>query len=141
MADEQNSPTPTGKLEPTRGEASGGLDRLEPLIPLAEQLLNNYNRELEGRVKLHEKQMEANEMQAKRDFHYDKDALKFEQHKFDRQYVLVVIITVFVLATAGGLIFFRQNTEAGILLLSHVAALAIGLVGGAGWQKARKDDE
>jgi hypothetical protein len=71
MADEQNSPTQPGKLEPTRD--AGGLDRLEPLIPLAEQLLNNYNRELEGRVKLHEKQMEANEMQANRDFEYDKD--------------------------------------------------------------------
>ncbi len=127
--------------KPDASPASDDLDKLEPLIPLAKQFLINQSRELESREKLQEKEMEISEMQAKRNFEYDNKSLEFERHKYDRQFWLLLFITAIVLGTAVGLIFLQRNVEAGILLLTHVVTLIIGLIGGAGWHKANESDE
>jgi len=44
-------------------------------------------------------------------------------------------------AIAAGLIFYLRERDAGLLVLSHLAALAAGAVGGFGWANRKTADD
>lgn len=57
---------------------------------------------------------------------------------FKLRFWLIAGITVTVFAMSAGLIFTKDKVDAGMTMLSHVAALFAGLVGGIGLEKSKK---
>jgi hypothetical protein len=107
---------------------------LQPFLPIAREFVKNQG---EG-LKL--AQTQAGSM-----VKLQENALTHEDKQRRRTFWLIILfllpIVLTVLGTAVGLIFYKGKDEAGILLLTHLAALIVGLVTGLGYQKLHKTDK
>jgi hypothetical protein len=116
---------------------------IKPLVPVMTSYLDHQKRVSEQQTKLQEQQLELARTQAAGNLEFAKERLKFEDKKLGRQFSLTVMlilpIVIVALGTAVGLIFLKDNVQAGVFLLTHLVAFAIGVVGGAGWQKAKQE--
>lgn len=106
---------------PKGGGASSPTDsQLEALVGVATQFLGNQ----------HKVQMEQAALERER--------MAAGKWAFKLRFWLIVGITFTVFAMAAGLIFAKDKVDAGMTMLSHVAALFAGLVGGIGLEKSKK---
>lgn len=106
---------------PKGGGTSSPTDsQLEALVGVASQFLSNQ----------HKIQMEQAAI--------EKERISAAKSDFRHRFWLIVLITVAVLGMAVGLIFAKDKVDAGLTMLSYVAALFAGLVGGIGLEKSKK---
>jgi hypothetical protein len=68
----------------------------------------------------------------------EKEKMANDKWAFKHRFWLIACVTVIVFAMAAGLIFAKDKVDAGMTMLSHVAALFAGLVGGIGLEKSKK---
>lgn len=91
-------------------------------------MLENSRKESEAKVKL---QKESLRLQEK--------SLEQSQLFFKHKYWLLAAIVVFVFAIFSGLIFIKHDIPSGMALLSHIGAVIVGIVAGAGWEKSKPE--
>ncbi|HEX9005440.1 MAG TPA: hypothetical protein VGB07_36370 [Blastocatellia bacterium] len=103
-------------------------ETIAPLIPLAEAYLRNSNEQLKA-------QMEVTKMQSQQNFSIKAKELEAEVHKFDRLYLLLFVLILGLVGIAAGIIFALRDVQTGLLLISHLTALAVGVLGGLGLKK------
>lgn len=111
------------------------VDVLTPLVPLAKTYLENKNREVEAQVQLQSQQLEVTKMQGQQEFSLKSRAMDMERFKFSRFYWLVFFIIVALLGIAAGMIFYLRDVDKGLLVISHLMTLALGVLGGLGIKK------
>ncbi|MFB4203663.1 hypothetical protein KBTX_02673 [wastewater metagenome] len=109
-------------------DSDDGSTDLTPLLPLAEQFLENQRRSIEENSRLSEKRIEADERHAERSWVLRK-----------RRFWLLSACTAGLFAIVAGLIFIQKNVPAGLTILSHVGAVVAGLLAGIGWEKTAED--
>ncbi len=116
---------------------------IKPLVPVMTSYLDHQAEASEQQTQLQKQQLELARTQAEGNLEFAKERLKFEDKKLGRQFWLIVTlllpIVIVALGAAVGLIFLKDNVQTGVFLLTHLVAFAIGVVGGAGWQKARQE--
>jgi len=105
-------------------------DILPSVLPLAQQYLDNQRHELalRGRALDQDSRLEEKEI-----------ALESQQWRW--QVLVLAGACVALLLISSGLIFCLREINAGLLVLSHLAALAAGAFGGAGWARRRTGGE
>jgi hypothetical protein len=99
-------------------------DILPSLLPLAQQFLDNQRRELALRE-------QALGVDAAREA--DERAVAARQWRW--QMSLLAAACVAFLAIAGGLMFWVNEVDAGLLVVSHLVALGAGAVAAARWTR------
>lgn len=107
---------------------------IAPLIPLAESYFKQGNETLKA-------QLEVTKMQSEHDFSLKEKQLQFDLHKFNWLFVLLLMLSLCLIAIAGGIIFVLRDVQTGLLLLSHLVAIATGVMGGLGLKKALDKDK
>jgi hypothetical protein len=111
-------------------------EAIKPLIPVVTAYLDHQSQ-------LAEQQLVLSKLQSEGNLSFAKERLKVGASRERRQFwltvALIVPLTIVTLGSAAGLIFFKDNVQAGIFLLTHFVAIAIGAVGGAGWQKSKQE--
>jgi hypothetical protein len=110
---------------------------LEPLVPLAKDLITNQQKELALRETQIQKQAEY-DIKA---LDFDTHNLDFDRHKFDRQFLLLMVIVLFICGLSAGIIFYIKDIHAGLLVLSHLGAIIAGLIAGIGYEKSKREKE
>ncbi len=107
---------------------------IAPLIPLAESYFRQGNETLKA-------QLEVTKMQSEHDFSLKEKQLQFDLFKFKWLYVLAGLLMAALIAIASGIIFVLRDVERGVLIISHLVTLAVGLLGGIGLKKAFEKDK
>jgi hypothetical protein len=119
MSESENLPSPQTPQGPQPERLS---DILPSLVPLAREYLANQARD----VALRERELDH-------DARLDEKQIGIDAQQWRWQAALVAILCLAFLAIAAGLIFLLREINAGLLVLSHLAALATGVIGGLGW--------
>jgi cation transport ATPase len=118
---------------------------IKPLVPVMTQFLDHQLQISQQQTELQRQQLDLAKTQAAGNLEFAKERLKLEDKKQGRQFwtaiFLLFPIVLVALAAGVGLIFVKDNVSAGIFLLSHLIAFAVGIIGGVGWQRANKDAE
>ena len=97
-------------------------DILPSLVPLAKEYLANQARD----VALKERALDH-------DAKLDEKEIVIGAQQWRWQAAFVAGLCLAFLLIAAGLIFYLREVNAGLLVLSHLAALATGVIGGLGW--------
>lgn len=113
------SPTPPSGQPPERLS-----DILPSVVPLAQQYLDNQRHELA----LKERALD-------RDGRLEEKEITVASQQWRWQILVLAGLCLALLAISAGLIFYLREVNAGLLVLSHLAALAAGAFGGAGWAR------
>lgn len=119
MSERENLPGPQTPQGPQPERLS---DILPSLVPLAKEYLANQARD----VALRERGMDH-------DAKLDEKEIVIGAQQWRWQVVFVAGLCLAFLSIAAGLIFHLREINAGLLVLSHLAALATGVIGGLGW--------
>lgn len=115
-------------------------DILPSILPLAQQYLENQRHELALKERALERDAELQEKAVERDAAVEEKEIAFEHQQWRWQVIFLAGMSLAFLGIASGLIFYLRELNAGLLVLSHLAALAAGVVGGLGWAR-RKGEE
>ena len=99
---------------------------LNALIPLGAQFLENSRKESEAKIKF---QKESLRLQEK--------ALEQNQSFFRYKYWLLAGIVAAIFGISSGLIFIKNDIASGLSLLTHIGAVIVGIIAGAGWEKLK----
>lgn len=111
---------------------------LKTLLPLAETYLRQQVTESEERTKQHSLQMEVAKVQTEKHFELQTKSLDFARHRFNVFSFVLIVVLVFTLGLSAWLIAINQ-TEKGLLVISHAFALASGvLIGRSAKNKANE---
>jgi hypothetical protein len=119
------TPTPPSGPPPERLS-----DILPSVLPLAQQYLDNQRHELALR-----------ERSLDRESRLEEKEIGVASQQWRWQVIFLAGVCLALLAISGGLIFYLREVNAGLLVLSHLAALATGAFGGAGWARWRTGGE
>ena len=138
---------PLTRLEPTSHHGQSTQESfaevIKPLVPVMTSYLDHQAHASEQQTQLQKQQLDLSRMQVEGNLEFAKERLKSEDKRQSRQFWLIVMllvpIVIVALGTAVGLVFLKDNVQAGIFLLTHLVAFAVGLVGGAGWQRAKQE--
>jgi len=117
MADDTNPSQPVQQPVPKQQEKQTDL---APFVPLLEKWLDGQRQDA-----LFGHEIEKEKLSVLR-----------QANHYSFWLLLVIIIAVFSLAV--GLIFLKDNLDAGLLVLSHVGAIVAGLLAGMGFERARR---
>jgi len=71
-------------------------------------------------------------------YRLQKSHMKVSSKRYSREFGLTIFIIGSFLLISAGLIFLKDDSQSGFLLLSHLGAALAGLIGGMGWEKARE---
>ncbi len=136
-------------------------ESLKPLIPVVKDFLKNASEDRQAQLEVQRMQMEitkkrlefeekklvASEKERQYTNQIDHRAMDleikehdFSKERFAKYYWLGLIVVCFILLVSAGLIFLEKNVQAGVLLLSHLVAIAVGLLGGAALKKKKPDE-
>lgn len=119
------TPSPPGGPPPERLS-----DLLPSVLPLAQQYLDNQRHELALR-----------ERALDRDSKLEEKEIGVASQQWRWQLLFLAGVCLALLAISAGLMFYLREVNAGLLVLSHLAALAAGAFGGAGWSRRRTGGE
>jgi len=147
MNDESTPKGPLTRLDPDDHHAQSAPESfaevIKPLVPVMTSYLDHQAHASEQQTQLQKQQLDLSRMQAQGSLEFAKERLKSDDKRQSRQFWLIVMllvpIVIVALGTSIGLVFLKDNVSAGIFLLTHLVAFAVGLVGGAGWQRAKQD--
>ena len=99
---------------------------LNALIPLGVQMIENSHKQSQAQIELQKENLRVGE-----------ERLKIEKSNFTHKFWLLVLITIAVLGISVGLIFVKNDTVSGMAMLSHIGAVIVGIIAGAGWERMR----
>jgi len=120
-------------------------DAIRPLVPVITTYLDHQARVSEQQTQIQKQQLDLSKLQTEGNLAFAKDRLRFEQtkqaHSFYLTIMLVGPIVIVALGSAAGLIFVKDNVQAGVFLLTHLVAAALGILGGVGWQKSKQESQ
>jgi len=106
-------------------------ERLSDLVPTFAPFVDRYfDQQL--------RETESQERIAVRSADLEEKEITIAAQQWRWIFALAAIAGILLFALAAGLIFILHQTEAGILVLSHVAAIVAGAVGGAGFIRNRE---
>lgn len=103
----------------TGKEAGIGSNELAQLVQLGSQYFETQNKQTEAQNNLYSQRIEA------------------EKKIFLLKYIQTTIFLIVVLAIVCGLIFVKNDTANGILLLSHLGAIIAGYFAGQGVERLK----
>lgn len=86
-------------------------------------------------------QLEVSKMVSQQDFSLKSKQIDVELSKFKWVYVLVTLLMVALIGIAAGIIFVLRDVEKGVLIISHLVSLAVGVLGGFGLKKALEKEK
>ncbi len=116
---------PQGPQQPERLS-----DILPSVLPLAQKFLANQEHAIALKARADERDATLDEKQM---------LIDAQQWKWRTVFLAGVFGAFF--AIAAGLIFYLRERDAGLLVLSHLAALAAGALGGFGWARRKTTDD
>ncbi len=116
---------------------------LEPFLPVARQFVENQAKTVQLQSEVQKMQVEnqfqlSNNQETKR-FEFATAKLEFKKFQYQRQFLLVIFTTTLI-GCVTGVLLYRGETAAALLVVSHAAALAAGWLGGAGYQKTAQNE-
>lgn len=89
-------------------------------------------------ITLGQQWLEGQSEEARLSHEVEKEELSVLRQANRYSFWLLVVIIAAVFLMAGGLIFYKDQLEAGLLVLSHVGAIVAGLLAGMGLERARR---
>lgn len=116
------------QIEPEKEESLSQV--IEPFLPLAQQFVENQKEDLRFKH-------EAQKMEMQNKLEFSKESLQFKKFQYQRQFVLLMTLLA-VVSGLCGVLLYRGETNAALLIFSHTAALLAGWLGGAGYSKSEK---
>ncbi len=116
---------PQGPQQPERLS-----DILPSLVPLAQKFLANQEHEIALKARADE-----------RDATLDEKQMGIDAAQWRWQVFLLAGVLGAFFAIAAGLIFYQHDRDAGLLVLTHLAALAAGALGGLGWARRKTTED
>ncbi|SRR5258708_2586458 len=118
-------------------------DTVREFVPVITTYLDHQATISEKQTSIQLQQLELSKLQAKGNLEFAKDRLQFEKSKQSQSFMLSLLfvgpIIIVALGSAAGLIFLKNNVQAGVFLLTHLVAAALGILGGMGWQKSKQE--
>lgn len=105
-------------------------DILPSILPVAGEYLANQRHELA----LKERELE-------RDAKLDEKQMDIDAGQWKWQVAFLSLVCFAFFAFAAGLVFYLREINAGLLVLSHLAALAAGALAGFGWARRKREDD
>lgn len=102
------------------------VDLISPLVPVANRYVDNQRKEIALR---------ESELQRRSEF--DHKVLEAEESRSKRGMLFLGGVVLGIFAVSAGLIFGKDDTQSGLLLLTHVVAIGAGVLGGMGYQAAK----
>lgn len=121
MSNQEHSPVPI--------ERTGPDDRLVDLsifAPILERFISVQGEKVHAEAQIQEKRLEFNKVQ-----------LSAMTSAAKHYFWLGFVVTILLFALAGGLAFALKEVTAGLMVISHVGAVAAGLLAGMGLSKSR----
>lgn len=107
---------------------------IAPLVPLIEN-------HLRSNAETAKAQVEVTKMVSQQDYSLKSKQLDMDLFKFKWLYVLASVLLIMLIGIAAGVIFVLRDVERGVLIISHLVALAIGILGGIGIKKAMEKEK
>lgn len=92
---------------------------LSSLVPLGHKWIESMEKQTEAQIKITEKRIEA------------------EKWAYKHRFWLLFGVVLGVFSISWGLIFFKNDASAGLMVLSHVGAVVAGLLAGFGLEKMK----
>ncbi len=86
-------------------------------------------------------QLEVSKMVSQQDFSLKAKQMDVDMSKFKWVYVLVSLVMLALIGIAAGVIFVLRDVEKGVLIISHLVTLVVGLLGGVGLKKVLEKDK
>ena len=128
----------------------------EPFAPLIQdaigQMVNARISELETNERVSKLQMVHQETVNQQNIDFGVKRLEYEELQSGRkdgkdrrhfwvQSSLIILFTLFLLSVSASLIFVKNEVQAGLLIITHAVALALGILGGRGLTKSSVESE
>ena len=125
-----DEPEPSEHL--TTRQDDGGSVRRDELSDIARESISEIMSSAEPFVKSFTEDKE-------KDRELERDRIASEERKDVRRLWLLGAVTLALFVIVCGLIFFKDDTEAGLSVVTHVGAVAAGLLAGLGWNRAQQN--
>jgi len=128
----------------------------EPFAPIIQdaigKMVNARISELETNERVSKLQMTHSETVNQQNIDFGVKRLEYDELQSGRkdekdrrhfwvQSGLIILFTLFLLSVSASLIFLKNEIQAGLLIITHAVALALGILGGRGLAKSSVEPE
>lgn len=113
-------------------------DILQSIQPLAEQFLLSKGKELEIQLESHRRDNEYRNAVLQHNTEYNRSYIGFIRLRFVLVFAAVSLTLLLLFGAALALIFLKERTNEGMLVISHMMALVSGLLAGIGLRSGKR---
>ena len=113
---------------------------MSQLLPVAKAWVESWGRQNEIQCQIRLRELDNEKVRDSCSANLEEKDLALERHKFNWTLTLVAVVLVFFLGMAAALILWKNNVRAGGLILSHVGAVAAGVLAGRGWRRPEEGE-